>query len=83
MCPWPSKSSAARRKGDIPGVYAFASPLNKTATGPLSNFARLFDSPAYKPLLGHHKAESLRRIQLTAETYAEVGVGVHPPPGNV
>ncbi|GAX86609.1 hypothetical protein CEUSTIGMA_g14017.t1, partial [Chlamydomonas eustigma] len=65
----------ALRICDIPGVYAFASPLNKSATGPLSNFSRLFDSPVYKPLLGHTKAESLRRIQLTKDTYAEV-VGI-------
>ena len=62
----------ALRRNDIPGVYTFASPMNKSATGPLDNFARLFDSPAYKPLLEHIKSESLRRIQLTRDTYAEV-----------
>ena len=40
--------------------------------GPLSNFTQLFDSPKYKPLLQHAKAESLRRIQLTRDNYAEV-----------
>jgi len=56
--------------GDIPGALAFASPMNRSSG---ANFSRLLDSPQYKPLLSHSKAESLRRIQLTAETYAEVG----------
>ena len=34
-------------------VWAFAHPSNKAMTGPLPRFARLFDLPAYRPLLGH------------------------------
>lgn len=65
----------ALRRRDIPGVFSFASPRNKAISGPLDRFARLLETPIYKPLLGHTKAESLRRLQMTKDTYAEV-VGV-------
>lgn len=60
------------RQNNIAGVYSFASPRNKEATGPLERFNKLFEHPMYKPLLGLTKAESLRRVQMTHETYAEV-----------
>ena len=45
-------------------VWAFAHPSNKAMTGPLPRFARLFDLPAYRPLLGH----STSNITRLAET---------------
>ena len=41
-------------------VWRFAHPDNKRMTGPLPRFARLFDLPAYRPLLGHVSHEIIR-----------------------
>lgn len=41
-------------------VWEFAHPSNKAITGPLVRFARLFDLPAYRPLLGHVSHQILR-----------------------
>ena len=38
-------------------AFRFASPANKRATGPLERFALLFDTPAYRPMIGHAAAE--------------------------
>lgn len=37
----------------IEQVWIFAHPDNKKVTGPLARFARLFDAPAYAPMIGH------------------------------
>ena len=37
----------------IEQVWIFAHPDNKKVTGPLVRFARLFDAPAYAPMIGH------------------------------
>lgn len=37
----------------IEAAFAFASPANKRATGPLDRFHRLFDTPAYGPMIDH------------------------------
>lgn len=57
-------------------VWAFAHPSNKAMTGPLARFARLFDMPSYRPLLGHTAHQIIRlaerddmvqmRVQITA-----------------
>lgn len=44
-------------------VWAFAHPTNKAMTGPLPRFARLFDLPSYRPLLGHKSHQILRLAQ--------------------
>lgn len=41
----------------IEAAFAFASPANKAATGPLDRFQTLFDTPAYGPMIGHLSAE--------------------------
>ncbi|MDJ0788677.1 MAG: DUF4864 domain-containing protein [Myxococcota bacterium] len=41
----------------IARTFAFASPSNRSTTGPLPRFKRLVRSPAYRPLLGHVEAE--------------------------
>ena len=57
-------------------VWAFAHPANKAVTGPLARFARLFDLPSYRPLLGHKSHEILRlaerddRVQLRVQVTA-------------
>jgi hypothetical protein len=40
----------------IEAAFAFASPANKRATGPLERFRRLFDTPAYGPMIDHDGA---------------------------
>ena len=55
-------------------VWAFAHPSNKAITGPLARFARLFDMPAYRPLLGH-KSHDILRIAET-ETMVQMQVQV-------
>ena len=55
-------------------VWAFAHPSNKAMTGPLPRFARLFDLPAYRPLLGHKSHQILRLAQ--AETMVQMQVQI-------
>ena len=40
----------------IATVFAFSSPANQAATGPLARFVALVKSPAYRPLIGHRRA---------------------------
>lgn len=40
----------------IEATFNFASPRNKEATGPLPRFRRLFDTPAYAPMIDHQNA---------------------------
>ena len=47
------QSGKTDRSAGIKQVWIFAHPDNKRMTGPLPNFATLFDAPAYAPLLGH------------------------------
>ena len=55
-------------------VWAFAHPSNKAMTGPLARFAKLFDMPAYRPLLGHTSHQILRLAQ--SEDYVQMQVQV-------
>lgn len=41
----------------IATAFKFASPSNKSLTGPLEHFALLLKNPTYKPLLNHRSAE--------------------------
>ena len=65
----------AAKRGDVAGIWRYASPANKAATGPLSRFEKVLSSPMYSPLMNHASSESLKRIQMTHKVYAEV-VGV-------
>ena len=40
----------------IEAAFNFASPANKEATGPLSRFRTLFDTPEYGPMIDHEGA---------------------------
>jgi len=40
----------------IAATFRFASPANKSVTGPLDRFARLFEAPQYNPMLKHSGA---------------------------
>lgn len=40
----------------IEAAFNFASPANKRVTGPLQRFRRLFDTPAYGPMIDHNGA---------------------------
>ena len=51
------------RSVEMQQVWAFAHPTNKAMTGPLPRFARLFDLPSYRPLLGHKSHQILRLAQ--------------------
>ncbi|MDQ2899277.1 MAG: DUF4864 domain-containing protein [Acidobacteriota bacterium] len=55
---------AAFQKNDTPTVdsgirkaFAFASPGNRAATGPIEKFVLLVKNPLYRPLLNHRSAE--------------------------
>jgi hypothetical protein len=43
--PWPDAG--------IEATWAFASPENRSATGPLPRFRRLFENPVYGPMVDH------------------------------
>lgn len=45
-----------REDAGIEAAFNFASPANKRATGPLSRFERLFETPAYGPMIDHDGA---------------------------
>jgi len=40
----------------IEAAFNFASPANKRVTGPLDRFRRLFETPAYGPMIDHRGA---------------------------
>lgn len=39
--------------GGIEATFRFASPANRSITGPLSRFSRLFDNPQYRPMVNN------------------------------
>ena len=49
-------NDAPRDDAGIEAAFSFASPSNKRATGPLRRFRRLFDTPAYGPMIDHDGA---------------------------
>lgn len=77
------ENDTPRADAGIEAAFNFASPANKRATGPLSRFRRLFETPAYGPMIGHEGATySAPRVDgtvarmgviLTTETGARVG----------
>jgi len=56
----------------IKAAFAFASPANKSATGPLERFKTLFDNSTYGPMVGHMSAE-YSEVQVD-EDVARIGV---------
>jgi len=58
-------------------VFSHASPANKQTTGPVQQFARMLQSPAFAPLLGHGGAETLQRLQPSPTVFMEL-VRVRP-----
>jgi len=64
-------------------AFRFASPANKSATGPLDRFIRLVSNPIYRPMLNHQEAqygeiqvegnEALQPVILTAKNGERAG----------
>lgn len=80
----------ALRQADVPhenaGIeiaFRFASPANKSTTGPLDRFIQLVRNPVYRPMLDHRKAEygaievrenrAVQLVILTAKNGERVG----------
>ena len=47
-------------------AFRFASPVNKTVTGPLDRFIRMVHSPMYRPML-HHQAAQYGTLQVQGD----------------
>lgn len=62
----------ALRANNVAAVFAFASPENKSKTGPVERFAAMLQHSHYKPLVRHTKATSLRRLQISTTAYMEL-----------
>ncbi len=64
-------------------AFRFASPVNKTVTGPLDRFIRMVHSPRYRPMLHHQAAQygtlkvqgdqAMQSVILTASNGKRVG----------
>ena len=54
-------------------TFRFASPANKSATGPLERFIRMVQSPAYRPML-NHKAASYGELRIEGNQAAQTVV---------
>lgn len=54
-------------------TFRFASPANKSATGPLGRFIRMVQSPAYRPML-NHKAASYGELRIEGNQAAQAVV---------
>ena len=76
----------------IETAFAFASPANKEATGPLGRFARMVKGPSYRTMIGYKSAEygpltvqgdrALQRVKLigAAGESVEYGFGLSKDP---
>ncbi len=58
----------------IEQTWAFASPINRTQTGPLERFRELVGNPAYRPLLGHRQAHRDELMIEDDKAYQEVEI---------
>jgi len=58
----------------IAATFRFASPANKSITGPLDRFAKLFEAPQYNPMLRHSgaKVQELHNNGMQAELVAGI-----------
>ena len=65
----------------IEATFRFASPANKSQTGPLARFSRLFDNPQYGPMLNHLSAD-VELLKSTADA-ASVGAALVDANGSV
>jgi hypothetical protein len=70
---------SCRRDNDVPAAFAFASPANKAAVGPVQRFAAMLQNQAYRGLLKHADAATLQQAQPDDNTYVEV-VKITPGP---
>ncbi len=65
----------------IEATFRFASPANKSQTGPLSRFSKLFDNPQYSPMLNHFSADV--EILKSNDGKASVGASLVDKNGDV
>jgi hypothetical protein len=56
----------------VPAAFAFASPANKAAVGPVQHFAAMLQNHSYRGLLQHADAATLQQAQPDDNTYVEV-----------
>jgi len=71
----------------IETAFRFASPANKSVTGPLDRFIQMVSSPAYRPMLNYQEAEygetvveedqAMQPVILTAKNGEQVGYVFH------
>lgn len=61
---------------DFTSVFAFASPANKEATGPLDRFTAMLGTEPYDTLVGHSGGTPLRDVQISSTRFVQlVGFG--------
>ena len=60
----PAEAQLSCRSLDHETVFAFASPANQAATGPVERFASMLRTPAYEPLLRHRSADIVATMQV-------------------
>jgi len=68
------KALQSANDNGIAATFRFASPANKSVTGPLERFSMLFDAPQYNPMLKHSgaKVQELRNNGARAEIVAGI-----------
>ncbi len=65
----------------ISATFRFASPANRKMTGPVTRFAKLFDSPQYLPML-NNQGTDIKLVRNDGST-AELIAGVVDPGGEL
>jgi len=58
----------ALQRNDVEVTFRFASPANRSQTGPLERFTQIFENPAYRPMIGSIAINYLRLE--TSQNYA-------------
>lgn len=66
-----------RKNAGIEVAFRFASPANKSTTGPLARFIDLISSPPYRPMLNHRKAH-LGQIEIAENKAVQPVILVAP-----
>lgn len=61
----------ALQRFDVETVFAFASPANQEATGPVERFKRMLESPPYDILLGHRGYKVLSSAQINPTVFIQ------------
>ncbi|KAK3233167.1 hypothetical protein CYMTET_56516, partial [Cymbomonas tetramitiformis] len=62
---------AALQQFDVETVFAFASPANQEATGPVERFKGMLESPPYDILLGHRGYKILSSAQINPTVFIQ------------